>query len=81
VEEDPIPTDWATYIMVHGFDSPEAEALAAVLQSPEKCHPRWFKEAEIAIRRAGSNRTTLTYEIIRDAVSDWRQYRDADDHS
>lgn len=52
-QEDPIPATWPKYLEKYGFDSPAATTLVGVLKSTRDCHPIWFKEAEIAVRRTG----------------------------
>jgi hypothetical protein len=76
LEEDAVPTTWENYLQEYGFNSKEAEAMASVLQDPQKCHPCWFKEAEIAIR--GLDLSALTYERIQSAVMHWRYSREVD---
>jgi hypothetical protein len=71
-QEDPLPATWPEYLEKYGFDSPVAKALAGVLQSTTNCHPTWFKEAEIAVRRAGLPLAGLTYETIKRVVARWR---------
>jgi hypothetical protein len=72
---EPIPATWPEFLEKYGFGSPVAKALAAILQDPHRCHPPWFKEAEIAVRRAGLHLDGLTYEKIRDAIDVWRRHR------
>lgn len=76
--EEPIPETWDGYLNEYGFDSDEAKALASMLLDPSAAHPIWFKEAEIAVRRAGLDLRSLTYERIRDAIETWRYARDDD---
>ncbi len=70
--------DWQKYLDHYGFASKVAEALANVLKSPRACHPTWLKEAEIAVRRAGLDLGSLTYEGISAAISNWRSQRHED---
>jgi hypothetical protein len=77
-EEDERPGTWDEYLTNYGFDSVEAKAMAAVLKDPKQCHPTWFKEAEIALRRNGLDLGELTYERIRTAVMRWRDSREVD---
>jgi hypothetical protein len=71
-EEDPIPETWPEYLEKYGFDSPVATALPSVLKSARECYPIWFKEAEIAVRRAGLPLDSLNYSAIKQAVDKWR---------
>ena len=76
MEEDPIPATWPKYLAKYGLTSPTAKALTGILQDPLKCHPRWFKEAEIAMRRYKVPLETATYDDIRGAMERWRAERD-----
>jgi hypothetical protein len=73
--EQPIPATWPQYLKKYMFKSPVATALAATLADPKRCHPTWFKEAEIAVRRKNLPLDDLTYEAIREAIEDWRDER------
>ncbi len=75
-EPEPIPATWPDYLERYGFGGPVAEALAGVLASPTRCHPVWFKEAMIAVRRAELDLTKLSYPVIREAIEDWRLDRE-----
>ncbi len=77
-EEGPIPATWPEYLAFYRFESPIAQALARTLKDPRQCHPTWFKEAEIAVRRAGLPLDSLSYEIIRGAIADLRFERSND---
>jgi hypothetical protein len=70
-----IPDTWKDYLRTYDLDSDIARAIAGVLQDPRKCHPRWFKEAEIAVRRAGLPLDQLSYPLIREAIETWRSSR------
>ena len=74
-QEHPIPATWPGYLAKYQLKSKIAKALAATLAAPQQCHPKWFKEAEIAVRRAGIPLEGLTYEKIRDAIDSWRAGR------
>jgi hypothetical protein len=71
-EEDPIPETWSEYLEKYGFDSPVAKALTSVLKSARECYPVWFKEAEIAVRRAGLPLDSLNYDAIARVIDQWR---------
>lgn len=71
----PIPDSWSVYLARYGFRGEVAEALAKTLQDPACCHPVWFTEAQIAVRRTGLDLDDLTYEDIREAISQWRDER------
>src|ERR1043165_9216206 len=66
--EKPIPATWPEYLETYGFDSPIAKALASIFKEPERCHPIWFKEAQIAVRRLSLPLDGLTYEIVTEAI-------------
>ncbi len=70
-----LPETWQEYVKKYRFRSAEARALARVLRSPQECHPRWFKEAEIAVRRARLPLDGLTYRSIVQAIEQWRRER------
>lgn len=72
---DSIPEDWRTYLERYGFHGEVAEALVRTLDDPCCCHPVWFKEAEIAVRREALDLGELTYESIQSAIFDWRDER------
>jgi hypothetical protein len=72
---DPIPVTWPEYLEKYDFDSPVARALANVLSEPQRCHPNWFKEAEIVVRRCGLPLDALNFEVVRDAIDCWRRQR------
>lgn len=72
-----IPATWPEYLHKYEFDSPVAIALSRVLKSTTGCHPTWFKEAEIAVRRAGLPLDGLRYEAIKEAIGQWRDQRAA----
>jgi len=74
--EEPIPATWQEYLSKYRFAGPIAEALSKTLSNPVDCHPTWFKEAEIAIRRQPINLDQLTYFAIRDAIQQWREDRE-----
>lgn len=71
----PIPDAWPDWLDRYGFTGDVVEALAQTLKDPRHCHPVWFKEAEIAVRRAGVGLDELTYEKIRAAIAYWREQR------
>jgi hypothetical protein len=71
-QEEPIPATWPDYLAMYGFASHIATALAGVLKDPSRCHPVWFKEAEIAVRRGDLPLDGLTYEGIQQAIDQWR---------
>jgi hypothetical protein len=73
-----IPDNWGAYLAYYGYDGEAAEALARTLKDPRRCHPVWFKEAEVAVRRAGLDLGGLTYDTIREAIDDWRGERSWD---
>ena len=75
MQDSPIPATWPEYLNKYDFRSPIAEALALVLQDPTRCHPCWFKEAEIAVRRRRTPLIQLSYAIIKEAIEAWRQQR------
>jgi hypothetical protein len=70
--DDPIPDTWDEYLATYGFASETAMKLSQVLQEPKKCHPVWFKEAEIAVRNLVGE---LTYERIKSAIEAFRSRR------
>jgi hypothetical protein len=76
---EPIPPTWPEYLDRYGFGGAVADALAGVLADPKKCHPVWFCEAMIAVRRAELDPTKLTYQAIREAIADWRFDRENPD--
>lgn len=73
--ESPIPSGWREYLQKYGFQSEIAAVLATVLADPTRCHPTWFKEAEIAVRRTGTPTADITYDAISEAIAKWRQLR------
>lgn len=75
MNERPIPGTWSKYLDYYGFSSHIAQAMAGILKDPHRCHPRWFKEAEIAVRRVKLPLDKLTYKAIARAISDWRDQR------
>jgi Rad4 beta-hairpin domain 3 len=77
-QDDPIPPTWRKYLKKYRFVSPVAKALASVLRSTDACHPAWFKEAEIAVRRAGLPLDSLSYNAIKQVIDQWRGERSAD---
>lgn len=74
----PIPDDWSTYLDHYDFAGPEAEALAKTLQDPSQCHPIWFREAMIAVRRSRLPLDELTYESVCTAITRWREEREVE---
>jgi ASCH domain len=66
---------WSAFVARFGFSGGVAEAMLRVLESPGRCHAGWFKEAEIAVRRADLDLATLTSPAIRDALEAWRAER------
>jgi hypothetical protein len=73
LSERPVPNNWIDYLDSYDFPHEEiAQALAGVLQIPEQAHPVWFCEAVLAVKRAGLPLESLTYEAVRESISDWR---------
>lgn len=70
------PTTWADYLETYGFRGPAAEALARALRDPRKADPVWFREALIAVERAGLELDNLNYDAVRRALEAWRADRD-----
>jgi hypothetical protein len=70
-----VPGTWPEYLDRYGFRSAVAQALVRVLAEPTRCHPVWFKEAEIAVRRQGLALDSLAYEAVKRAIDDWRRER------
>jgi hypothetical protein len=66
---------WARFVARFGFSGDIVYAMLRVLESPGRCHAGWFKEGEIAVRRAGLDLSGLNYEAIRGAVETWRAER------
>jgi hypothetical protein len=72
-QEEPIPPTWPDFLEKYKFDSPIAKALASVLKEPQRSHPVWFKEAEIAVRRLGLPLDNLSYDHIKLTIDQWRR--------
>jgi hypothetical protein len=71
-----IPGNWTEYLAKYSFPYPEiAERISQILQSPGRAHPVWFCEAILAVKRAQRPLDPLTYEVIRDAITEWRESR------
>jgi hypothetical protein len=75
MQHDPIPSNWPEFLRTYKFTSAIAKALADTLRSPKACYPAWFKEAEIAVRRAGLSLEALSYGAITQAIAQWRAQR------
>jgi len=75
-QEEPIPATWPEYLEMYEFNSPIAQALASVLKEPHRSHPIWFKEAEIAVHRLGLPLDNLSYDLIKQAIEQWRRERE-----
>jgi hypothetical protein len=66
---------WSAFVARFGFSGEVAEAMLRVLESPGRCHAGWFRESEIAVRRAGLDLTALSYPVIKATVDSWRAER------
>ncbi len=75
-QEEPILATWPDFLEMDKFDSPIAKELASVLKEPQRSHPVWFKEAEIAVRRLGLPLDNLSYDLIKLAIDQWRRQRE-----
>jgi hypothetical protein len=70
-----ISLKWSSLIARFGFEGEIALAMLRTLESPGRCHAGWFKEGEIAVKRAGVDLSTLTYPVIKAAIDQWRAER------
>jgi hypothetical protein len=70
-----ISPKWSSFVARFEFSGEVAYSMLRTLESPSRCHSGWFKEGEIAVRRAGLDLSTLNYEAIRDAITAWRAER------
>jgi hypothetical protein len=68
---------WARFVARFGFSGEIAYAMLRTLESPSRCHAGWFKEGEIAVRRAGLDLSTLSYPAIKAVIDQWRAERKA----
>jgi hypothetical protein len=72
-----ISPKWSSFVARFEFSGEIAYAMLRTLESPGRCHSGWFKEGEIAVKRAGVDLSTLTYPVIKAAIDQWRAERTA----
>jgi len=65
---------WQVYLDFYDFNSKYAKHLTTILHEPSKCHPCWFKEAELAIKRHQS--FPSSYGQLKVVINQWREDRD-----
>jgi hypothetical protein len=67
-EKQPRPQNWKEYLEPYGFDDPVSLALSGIILTPTRCHPVFFCELKIAVRRAGLDLVSLTRGSVEETL-------------